>query len=105
MAELSNPLRDDIDEDVKSLFSRLAYHNMNGVEREVEFIGGEVRVEHGLGFAPDISKLTLRPHLAQADIGTIFITRPPDERYIYVNAPRQGKVRLEISHPPRGNNK
>jgi hypothetical protein len=100
MAELTNPLREDIDEDVKGLFNRMAYHNFNGVEREVEFVGqGEVKVEHGLGHAPDISKLTVRVHIAFADIGLVWVTRV-DERYVFVKASRPGKARLEITHPP-----
>lgn len=102
MAELKNPMRDDLDSDVKGLFNRFAYSNFNGVQREVEFVGGEVRVEHGLGFKPDADKLTLRIHVAWADIGQVYLSREPDERYVYVSAPRPGKVRLEISHPPKG---
>ena len=98
MADLTNPLREALDPDVKSLFNRMDYGNFNGVSREVDFVGGEVRVEHGLGFAPDVSKLTLRVHLAFADIGQVYLIRS-DERYVYVGAPRKGRARLEISHP------
>lgn len=100
MAILANPMRDDMPDDVKKLFNQMAYHNFNGVEREVEFVGGEVRVEHGLGFTPELSKITVRVHVAFADIGQIWLTKA-DEQYIYVNAPRNGKARLEISHPPQ----
>lgn len=101
MAELSNPMREDVDSDVKKLFTHMDYGNFNGVRREVNFIGGETRVEHGLGFTPDLAQLTVRVHLALADIGQIYVTRA-DERSIYVGAPRKGKAYLEISHPPRG---
>lgn len=100
MAVLKNPMRDDLPDDVKHVFNQFSYSNFNGVQREVEFTGGEVRVEHGLGFAPDLSKLTVRVMIAFADIGQVWLTKS-DERYVYVNAPRRGKARLEIAHPPR----
>lgn len=102
MASLDNPLRDDIAEDVKGVFNRFAYDNFNGVSREVTFTGTEQQVEHGLGFKPTFRHLTVRVHAAMADVGQVYLTRDPDERYVYVNTPRPGRVRLEISHPPLG---
>lgn len=98
MATPSNPL--DMPEDTRDLYNKMAYHNFNGVEREVEFMGAEVRLEHGLGFTPDLSRLTVRVHVAFADIGQIWLTKA-DDRYVYVNAPRAGRARLEITHPPQ----
>ena len=99
MAVVKNPLEGASKEEILDLFSRLSYKQLNGVQRDVEFIGNEERVLHGLGFTPDINHLTVRVHLAQADIGQVYVTRVDDE-YVYVRAPRRGKVRLEISHPP-----
>lgn len=101
MAELDNPLKEPSPENIASLFTRGTYSQMNGVRKEVRIIPGrDVRVEHGLGFTPSLAELTIRTHLALGDTGTVYMTKEPDEKYIYVSAPRAGKVWLEVSHPP-----
>lgn len=104
MAHDSNPLSDQLDvETRRRMFNELDYGNMNGTRECVDFPGGglEVRVKHGFNFTPTLDGLTVRPHLAQADVGMIHVTRDPDASYIYLAAPRAGRVYVEISHPPK----
>lgn len=105
MAELRNPLAEEANpefiEDLKGLFNRASYENMNGPRREVQFTGDLVKIEHGLGFTPDPARLTMRSHLAHDDVGTLLF-QGADERYVYVRTPRAGKAWVEIAHPPRG---
>lgn len=102
MAELDNPLEEPSPENLKGLFTRGTYSQMNGVRREVSIRAGQTtRVEHGLGFTPSTARLTIRTHVALADTGTVYMTKEPDAKYIYVSAPRSGNVHLEITHPPQ----
>lgn len=104
MAYDDNPLEAALTPEAKRrLFNELDYGNMNGVRVEVNFPGQgrSVTVPHGLSFVPDTAQLTIRQHLAHADVGTIYLTGTPDGKHVQLASPRPGKVMVEITHPPK----
>lgn len=99
----SSPFTDGLDaESRRSLFSEISYQNMNGVRRDVTFTGREERLEHGLNFTPTEKGLTVRIHLAYADVGSLWTPKAADETYVYVRTARPGRAIIEIAHPPMG---
>lgn len=102
MAQDKNPLSAELDIETKrQLLNEMDYGNMHGTRPTVTFPGSglEVKVPHGFAFTPTPEGLTVRPHLAYADTGAIYMTRNPDDKYVYLAAPRAGKVIIEIAHP------
>jgi hypothetical protein len=101
MATEDNPLDPQLSLREKNrLFGQFSYDNFNGVSHTVDFSEGQiVKVEHGLGFAPTLEQLTARAHWRLGNVGNIWMAQEPDDKYVYLQAERTGKARIELAHP------
>lgn len=96
----SNLLSGDLTlEEKQRLLAEFDFSRFNGVSREVEFNGKEVRVEHGFPFVPELDQLDIIPAWKKGEVGTVYLSdTPPDSQYIYLKAAGTGSARLRLLH-------